>query len=212
MRYARDHKAATHEKILKGAVMRLKGNGAGSIAISELMEEAGLTHGGFYAHFKSRDALIEESFRDALDSTARRWRARAEKAPRGEELAAIVNGYLTAEHRDDVTGGCALPALGAELARANAKTRRVFTTKLEEAIDLVASQRAGRATKAAREQAIGTIATMVGSLLLARAAAGDEELSMDILKAGRKKALAGNETRVKRAVSKSKTIRRPSSE
>lgn len=203
MRYARDHKAATHEKILKGAVMRLKENGSAGIAIADLMEEAGLTHGGFYAHFKSRDALIEESFRDALDTTARRWRARAEKAPQGEGLAAIVNGYLTAEHRDDVAGGCALPALGAELARSNAKTRRIFTAKLEEAIGLVASQRAERPTKAMREEAIGTIATMVGSLLLARAAAADEELSADILKAGRKKALAGNEPRVKRAVPKS---------
>jgi len=203
MRYARDHKAATHEKILKGAVMRLKENGPAGIAIAELMEEAGLTHGGFYAHFKSRDALIEESFRDALDTTARRWRARAEKAPKGEGLAAIVNGYLTAEHRDDVSGGCALPALGAELARSNAKTRRIFTTKLEEAIDLVASQRAERPTKAMREEAIGAIATMVGSLLLARAAAADEELSMDILKAGRKKALAGTEPAAKPAAAKS---------
>ncbi|EFI51687.1 TetR/AcrR family transcriptional regulator [Afipia sp. 1NLS2] len=203
MRYTRDHKAATHEKILKGAVMRLKENGSAGIAIAELMEEAGLTHGGFYAHFKSRDALIEESFRDALDTTARRWRARAEKAPKGEGLAAIVNGYLTREHRDDVSGGCALPALGAELARSSTKTRRIFTAKLEEAIDLVASQHAERPTRAMREEAIGAIATMVGSLLLARAAAADEELSADILKAGRKKALAGNEPRVKRAVPKS---------
>ncbi len=203
MRYARNHKAATHEKILKGAITRLKENGSAGIAIADLMEEAGLTHGGFYAHFKSRDALIEESFRDALDTTARRWRARAEKAQPGEGLAAIVNGYLTREHRDDVSGGCALPALGAELARSSAKTRRIFTVKLEEAIDLVASQYAGRPTKAMREEAIGTIATMVGSLLLARAAAADEELSADILKAGRKKALAGNEARAKRAVPKS---------
>jgi len=199
MRYARNHKAETREKILKGAVMRLKEDGSAGIAIAELMEEAGLTHGGFYAHFKSRDALVEESFRDALDTTARRWRARAEKAPRGEGLAAIVNGYLTEEHRDDVSGGCALPALGAELARANARTRRIFTAKLNEAIGIVASQRAERPTKAMREEAIGTIATMVGSLLLARAAASDKELSTELLKAGRKKALAGNESRAKRA-------------
>lgn len=201
MRYARDHKAATHEKILKGAVMRLKENGPAGIAIAELMEEAGLTHGGFYAHFKSRDALIEESFRDALDAIARRWRARAEKAPKGEGLAAIVNGYLTAEHCDDVAGGCALPALGAELARANARTRRIFNAKLEEAIGLVASQGAKRPAKAAREEAIGTIATMVGSLLLARAA-GDGELSSEILKAGRDKALAHDRPRIGRAVTK----------
>lgn len=203
MRYARNHKAATREKILNGAVMRLKETGSGGIAIAELMAEAGLTHGGFYAHFKSRDALIEESFRDALDATARRWRARAEKAPHGEGLAAIVDGYLTREHRDDVAGGCALPALGAELARANARTRRIFAARLEEAIDLVASQCAKRPAKAAREEAIGTIATMVGSLLLARAAAGDEELSADILKAGRKRALAAGKPLAKPRIAKS---------
>lgn len=203
MRYARNHKAETREKILKGAVMRLKEDGSGGIAIADLMEDAGLTHGGFYAHFKSRDALIEESFRDALDATARRWRARAGKAPKGEGLAAIVNGYLTREHRDDVSGGCALPALGAELARSNAKTRKIFSARLEEAIGIVASQRAERPTRAMREEAIGTIATMVGSLLLARAAAGDEDLSVELLTAGRKKALSGNEPRRKRAVPKS---------
>lgn len=202
MRYARNHKAATHEKILNGAVTRLKENGSGGIAIAELMEDAGLTHGGFYAHFKSRDALVEESFRHALEGIAQRWRARAEKAPRGEGLAAIVNGYLTREHRDDVSGGCALPAIGAELARSSARTRRIFTERLEDAIDAVASQSAGTPAKVAREQAIGTIATMVGSLLLARAA-GHEELSAEILKAGRKKALAEDRPRTRRAVPKS---------
>lgn len=202
MRYARDHKAETRQKILKGAVTRLKESGPGGIAIAELMDDAGLTHGGFYAHFKSRDRLIEESFRQALEGIARRWRARAEQAPQGEGLAAIVNGYLTREHRDDVSGGCALPALGAELARANTKTRRIFTEKLEEAIDLVAEQAGKRSAKEAREQAIGAIATMVGTLLLARAA-GDGELSADILKAGRNKALAHDGPRIRRAVTKS---------
>ncbi|MBN9604669.1 MAG: TetR/AcrR family transcriptional regulator [Afipia felis] len=201
MRYARDHKAATHEKILEGAVARLKESGSGGIAIADLMEEAGLTHGGFYAHFKSRDALIEESFRHALDGIAQRWKARAEKAPAGEGLAAIVNGYLTREHIDDVASGCVLPALGAELARSNTKTRRIFTEKLEAAIEVVASQ-TGCAPGMAREQAIGTIATMVGSLLLARAA-GDKELAVDILKAGRRKALSGSDPHAKRPAAKS---------
>ncbi|GAA3854672.1 TetR/AcrR family transcriptional regulator [[Pseudomonas] carboxydohydrogena] len=201
MRYARNHKAATRERILQGAVTRLKENGSGGIAIAELMEDAGLTHGGFYAHFKSRDALVEESFRHALEGIAQRWRARAEKAPRGEGLEAIVNGYLTREHRDDASGGCALPAIGAELARSSARTRRIFTERLEDAIDAVAAQSAESPAKVAREEAIGVIATMVGSLLLARAA-GHEQLSADILKAGRKKALAEHRPRARRAIAK----------
>lgn len=203
MRYARDHKTATREKILNSAVVRLKEDGPGGIAIADLMGAAGLTHGGFYAHFKSREALVEESFRQALDGIGQRWKARAAKAPAGEGLAAIVNGYLTREHRDDVAGGCVLPALGAELTRSDTGTRRMFAAKLEAAINLVAAQGAKRSPKAAREQAIGTIATMVGSLLLARAAAGDKALSADILKAGRKKALAVEKPRAKRPAANS---------
>lgn len=189
MRYAKGHKSETRTRILKSASARLRSDGPAGIAIADLMKESGLTHGGFYAHFKSRDALIDEAFRDAMEGITSRWRNRAERAPEGEGLAAIVNGYLTAEHRDDVGGGCVLPALGAEVARANAKTRRIYTTKLEEMIALVAEHQSGRMTKAARERAIGTIAIMIGSLLMARAA-GDTELSTDILKAGRRTALS----------------------
>jgi TetR/AcrR family transcriptional repressor of nem operon len=189
MRYAKNRKSETHARIVKNASSRLRRTGPSGIAIADIMKESGLTHGGFYAHFKSRDALIDAAYRDALDGIADRWRSRADQAPDGEKLAAIVNGYLTAEHRDDVGNGCVLPALGAEVARANAKTRRVYTEKLEEMIALVAEHQPGRMSKAARERAIGTIATMIGSMLMARAA-GNSELSSDILRAGRRKAVS----------------------
>jgi TetR/AcrR family transcriptional regulator, transcriptional repressor for nem operon len=189
MRYAKGHKSETRDRILKSATARLRSRGSAGIAIADLMKESGLTHGGFYAHFKSRDALIDEAFRDALEGIVAKWRHRAERAPDAEKLAAIVNGYLTEQNRDDTETGCVLPALGAEVARANSKTRKVYTAQLEKLIALIAEYQSGRITKAARERAIGTISTMIGSLLMARAV-GDLDMSLEILKAGRRKALS----------------------
>lgn len=184
MRYSKDHKTETHERIVKNASVRLRERGAANLGVAELMKEAGLTHGGFYAHFPSRDALISEAFVHAMEQTAKRWRKRADEAPEGKELAAVVNGYLTAAHRDDIGNGCALPALGAEVSRANPKIRKAVAAKLEDMIDIVAGQMPGPTKKAARRDAIGALATMMGALLMARMA-GTGDLSEEILDAGR---------------------------
>ncbi|MCR6734688.1 MAG: TetR/AcrR family transcriptional regulator [Afipia sp.] len=190
MRYSKDHKAETHERIVKNASVRLREGGAASIGVADLMKEAGLTHGGFYAHFASRDALIGEAFAHAMEQTAKRWRKRAEQAPEGKELASIVAGYLTAEHRDDVGNGCALPSLGAEVLRANPKTRKAVAAKLEEMIDIISEQMPVQAAKAARREAIASLATMMGTLMLARMA-GAGDFSEEILAAGRHSVLQG---------------------
>jgi len=188
MRYSKDHKAETHDRIVKNASVRLRERGAAALGVADLMKDAGLTHGGFYAHFTSRDALIGEAFAHAMDQTTRRWQKRAENAPKGKRLATIVNGYLTAEHRDDIGNGCALPSLGAEVLRASPKTRRAFAAKLEEMIDVMVEQGAAQTSKAARRDAIAALATMMGALILARSA-GTGDLSDEILSAGRYGAL-----------------------
>ncbi len=193
MRYSTKHKAQTRARIVRRAATSLRQNGTHGVGVADLMKQAGLTHGGFYAHFKSRDALIGEAMIFAMDGIAKKWHARAEKAPAGKKVDAIVNGYLTAQHRDDVGNGCVLPALGAEIARANAKTRKAFAGRLEEMIALVIEARGARATKAARQQAMGTICAMMGALVLARATGG--QLSEDLLLAGRAAAL-GQPSRV----------------
>lgn len=201
MRYSKDHKAETHERIVKNASVRLREGGAASIGVADLMKEAGLTHGGFYAHFDSRDALIGEAFAHAMEQTVKRWRKRAEEAPEGKELASIVARYLTTQHRDDVGNGCALPSLGAEVLRADSRTRKAIAAKLDEMIDIVSGQMPSQSTKTARREAIGTLATMMGTLLLARMA-GTGEFSEEILAAGRQTALqsgASATPRVKRA-------------
>jgi TetR/AcrR family transcriptional regulator, transcriptional repressor for nem operon len=188
MRYSREHKQETHAKIVKKAAVLLREKGAHGIGVADLMKEAGLTHGGFYAHFDSREALVIEAFAYAMDRSTERWRKIAEQTPPDKRLQTIVQTYLTPVHRDDLGHGCAVPALGAEIARESPKTRRAFSAKLEQMIDVMADQIAGVARKAARKQAVATLATMMGTLVLARVA-GNGEFSDEILGAGREAVL-----------------------
>lgn len=187
MRYSKDHKAETHERIVRNASVRLRERGAAGLGVAELMKEAGLTHGGFYAHFASRDALIGEAFVHAMEQAAKRWRRRADGAPDGEGLAAVVDGYLTPSHRDDVGNGCALPALGAEVSRASPKIRKAVAARLEKMVEVVAGEMSGLNDKDARREAIRVVAIMMGSLLMSRMA-GTGEFSDEILEAGRQAA------------------------
>ena len=184
MRYSREHKQETHERIVKKASVRLREKGAHGIGVADLMKEAGLTHGGFYAHFDSRESLVVEAFAYAMDRSTERWRKVAEQTPPDKRLATIVENYLTPVHRDDPGNGCAVPALGAEIARESLKTRKAFAAKLEQMIDMMADQILDVPRKTARKQAMATLATMMGTLVLARVA-GSGEFSDDILDAGR---------------------------
>jgi TetR/AcrR family transcriptional repressor of nem operon len=152
------------------------------------MKDAGLTHGGFYAHFDSREALVIEAFGYAMDRSIAHWRKKAELTPPDKRLAAVVDSYLTPSHRDDPGHGCAIPALSAEIARESPKTRKAFAAKLEQMIEMIAAQIPDVPRKTARKQAMASLATMMGTLVLARVA-GSGELSDDILGAGREAVL-----------------------
>ena len=188
MRYSREHKLETHARIVKKASVRLREKGAHGIGVADLMKDAGLTHGGFYAHFDSREALVIEAFAYAMDRSTERWRKLAETTPPEKRLASIVESYLTPLHRDDPGHGCAITALGAEIARESPRTRKAFAAKLDQMVDTLAAQAPDVPRKAARKQAMATLATMVGTLVLARIA-GSGELSDEILGAGRDAAL-----------------------
>src|SRR6516165_10197084 len=101
MRYSREHKQETHDRIVRKASVRLREKGAHGVGVAGLMKDAGLTHGGFYAHFDSREALVIEAFAYAMDRSTERWRKLAEQRPPEQRLAAIVDSYLTKAHRDD---------------------------------------------------------------------------------------------------------------
>ena len=203
MRYSREHKLETHARIVKKASVRIREKGAHGIGVADLMKDAGLTHGGFYAHFDSREALVIEAFAYAMDRSTERWRKLAETTPPEKRMATIVESYLTPLHRDDPGHGCAVTALGAEIARESPKTRKAFAAKLEQMVDMLAEQIPDVPRKAARKQALATLSTMVGTLVLARIA-GSGELSDEILGAGRDAAL-GRAPPAKPAVKKSRT-------
>src|SRR5438034_1681194 len=202
MRYSKEHKRETHARIVKKASVRLREKGAHGVGVADLMKEAGLTHGGFYAHFDSREALVIEAFAYAMDRSTERWRKVAEQTPPDKRLATLVDSYLTPVHRDDPGHGCAIPTLGAEIARESPKTRKAFAAKLEQMIDALAAQIPDLPRKAARKQATATIATMMGTMVLARVA-GSGEFSEEILGAGREAVLG--RTAAKRAARKSAT-------
>ena len=188
MRYSREHKQETHARIVKKASVRLREKGAHGIGVADLMKEAGLTHGGFYAHFDSREALVIEAFAYAMDRSTERWRKIAGETPPEKRLATIVETYLTPVHRDDPGHGCAVPTLGAEIARESLKTRKACAAKLEQMIEMMADQVLDVPRKTARKQAVAALSTMIGTLVLSRIA-GNGEFSDEILAAGREAVL-----------------------
>lgn len=190
MRYSREHKQETHDRIVRKASTRLREKGAHGVGVADLMKEAGLTHGGFYAHFDSREALMIEAFGYAMDRSMEHWRKITAEVSPEKRLALIADAYLSVVHRDNPGHGCSIPALGAEIARESPKARKAFAGKLDEMIELLADFIPNMPRKAARKQAIATLATMAGTMLLARVA-GSSELSDEVLKAGRDSALDG---------------------
>jgi TetR/AcrR family transcriptional repressor of nem operon len=213
MRYSREHKQETHAKIVKKAAVLLREKGAHGIGVADLMKEAGLTHGGFYAHFDSREALVIEAFAYAMDRSTERWRKIAEQTPPDKRLATIIQTYLTPVHRDDPGHGCAVPALGAEIARESPKTRKAFAAKLDQMIEMMSEQFHGGPSKSARKHAMAALATMMGSVVLARVA-GNGDLSEELLSAGREAVLeraAAPKPAASKAASPKTTPRKPTS-
>ncbi len=184
MRVSREQAARNRERIIEQAALLFREHGIDGIGVADLMQSAGLTHGGFYAHFASREALVVEAFVYAMDRSIVAWRKKTEAMPPAERFAAVVEGYLSVAHRDDPGRGCALPALAAEIGRESLRTRRAFAAKFEEMVEMLAAQISDASAEAAREQATAALATMVGTLILARVG-GSGKLSDDILAAGR---------------------------
>jgi TetR/AcrR family transcriptional regulator, transcriptional repressor for nem operon len=174
----------TRSRIVESASHGLRQRGADSASLADLMKLAGLTRGGFYFHFESREALVNEACALAMDQTLSHWLEIVKATPPGKRFDVVVASYLSHRHRDDWAHGCVLPALGADMARSGEQARRVFAGKLDEMIDAVARLFPEKSLKQERQIAAGALATMAGSVILARAIR-DKELSSDILAAGR---------------------------
>jgi AcrR family transcriptional regulator len=168
-RPAPSRKEATHERIVEAAARAIRRSGYSGTGVADIMKEAGLTHGGFYAHFDSREAMLAEAAdRAGAESVATLERISA-AAPAENALQALMRAYLSKEHLEAVESGCPMAALGSEMPRQTPQVRRAATRRIKEAIDLVARQFPEWGKPAAHEQALATLSTMVGALVLARA-------------------------------------------
>jgi len=168
-RPAPSRKEATHERIVETAARAIRRSGYGGTGVAEIMKEAGLTHGGFYAHFESREGMLGEAAdRAGADGMALLSRVAA-TAPPERALEAMLRAYLSKEHVEGVETGCAIAALGSEMPRQAPRVRRAATRRIKEMIDLVARQSPDWGQPGAHERALVTVATALGALVLARA-------------------------------------------
>ncbi len=180
MGHSRAQKAKTHKRIVSIASKKFREEGLAGVGIAELMKEAGLTVGGFYKHFDSRDDLVAEAVSSAFGG----WKRRVDAAKAGSPPVSyekLIDEYLNEAHRDNPGTGCAFSVLAPEIARSDKRTRALTSEQVRNDIELIAALRPAKDKRTARSRAILTFSALVGAMALARAVS-DEALSREILK------------------------------
>ena len=198
MGHSKAQKTRTHKRIVSIASKRFREKGLAGFGIAELMKEAGLTVGGFYKHFDSRDDLVAEAVSSAFGG----WKRRMDAAKAGGtsvSLSKLIDDYLSEAHRDNPGTGCAFSALVAEIGRSHKRTRALTTEQVRNDIQLIVGLLPDNDAQAARSQATLTFSALVGAMSLARAVS-DEALSREILKTVAE--------RLKNSVSEHKEVKR----
>jgi TetR/AcrR family transcriptional repressor of nem operon len=175
----REQAAANRQKILDVAGTLFRQHGFDGIGVADIMKRAGLTHGGFYGHFGSKDDLAAEITARVLGNEGWAQRLTGTANP---SFGAVVRGYLSPRHRDDPGHGCLFAALGSDMVRQPRSVRRAFTEGLRVRLDALGKLLPGRSAAARRAKALATMAGLVGALMLSRAV-DDPNLSDDILEA-----------------------------
>ena len=179
MGYSQAQKEKTHKRIVAIASKRFREKGLTGFGIAELMKEAGLTVGGFYKHFDSRDELVAEALGDAFGV----WQRQKEAAASGGQplsFEKLIDDYASDAHRKNPGTGCAFSALAPEIARSDKRTRALTSDQVKANLDLLAGLLPGRDKRAARSKGILTFSALVGAMSLARAVS-DARLSHEIL-------------------------------
>ena len=178
MGHSQAEKAESHDRIVQVAAARFRENGVGGVGVADLMKDAGLTHGGFYRHFASRDELVAEAIEQALSEGARAVAAVAKIQDR--PLKALVDAYLSTAHRDALATSCAVTTLAADVARGNQRARSAYTRQVGAYLELLTPLISGNTQRARRRKALAALSTLVGAVSMARAV-NDEKLSREIL-------------------------------
>ncbi len=183
MGHSKVEKAKTHKRIVAIASKRFREEGLAGVGIADLMKEAGLTVGGFYKHFDSRDDLVAEAVGSALGAWKRQVDAAASGGP-PVKYESLVDDYLSEAHRDQPGTGCPVVALVGDIARSDKRTRALVTQQIRDNIELLATlihDANEKNKRGARSQAILTYCALVGAIGVARAIS-DDQLSREILK------------------------------
>ena len=162
-------KEITHERIVDAAARAIRRSGYNGTGVADIMKEAGLTHGGFYAHFPSREAMLAEAADRAGRDSVEQMEHIAAKTPPDKVLREMAKAYLSKEHLEGVETGCATAALCSEMPRQAPEVRHAATRRIKEMIDLVSRQMPDWGQPGAHERALATVSMMVGALALARA-------------------------------------------
>lgn len=182
MKVSREQAVQNRERIVEAAARLFRERGFDGIGVADLMKAAGLTHGGFYGHFSSKEDLIAEASARALTRSLADWSKAADRAP-GDPLSAVAGFYLSSTHRDNPGAGCLLAALGSDVSRQGRAVRHTVTGYVRSACDLLATLVPAKSKAARRRKAIGAFATLVGAMVIARAV-DDPALSQEVLDAG----------------------------
>ena len=181
MRVSREEAAKNREKVLRTASRKFREHGYEGIGVVDLMEAAGLTHGGFYKSFEGKEALIVEATALALSATISKWREIVGDSD--EPSKALARWYLHKEHLRRIEDGCTYAALASDAPRHSAELRRAFEESLEEAIFLLTKKSGGKKKADLRGGAIRSLALMIGTLVLARAV-NRREFAHEIMESG----------------------------
>lgn len=172
-------RAETHERIVETAARAIREHGYDGVSVADVMKQAGLTHGGFYAHFDSRDAMLEEALDRAASQAVARMAAVSERAAPGHAIEDMVAAYLSDRHVEHPETGCTLATLGPETVRQSPALRQVATRSAMAIARMLAEQLPGGDTPDNRDRALAMLSSLMGALILARLV-DDDALSRKI--------------------------------
>ncbi len=197
MRVSKEKAAQNRERILTSAARLFREHGIGETGVDAITGDAGLTHGGLYSQFGSKEKIATEAIRFALARGKRVWQRALERNPGKRALPAIVDGYLSRAHRDAPGSGCVVAALGTDIARQPRRVRQAFTREIKDDLEFLSRLMPSGDHSRSYEDAIVAFASMAGALILARAVS-DETLSDLILKSTAKRMLKRGKVRTAR--------------
>ncbi|WP_150294103.1 TetR/AcrR family transcriptional regulator [Sphingobium estronivorans] len=189
MKVSREQAAHNREKVIEAASRLFRARGVEGVGINEVMRECGLTHGGFYNQFASKQTLAAEACARSLANGAKRWRALAQEAGPDDAASAIAADYVSIRNRDAPETGCALLALGPDAARQGGELSAAFRNGFNDLTNIIETS----SPDISRPDALARMAQMVGAMVLARAVA-DPALSEEIMAAARNALIPSGDT------------------